>query len=520
MEYFSTSKFFLNPYKSKITCILKIRRQNICFVLFLLLGGWFPHAAQAQISNYYWSQSFNSVSSMLSGAVVAGDGGSSSIYYNPANLSEAGDNSNLSLSAVMFSWRYYKMDNMLGNGLSPNSMAFVVQPRFITYVYNSTNSKFSFGGTVFTRIHERTEINYTLQKEIDILKNHPGEEQYNAYFDYRNRFDDTWVGLASAYEISPVFHVGISAFVSSVALQYLRDIENSALTLKDSSIFSATYNDRVINNFNDFRIIFKIGLSYRIAHWRFGLNITTPSFIVLSMSKKLLHTQNESNITYQGKPLPDYAIFLTKEGKDVLSHSRLPLAISFGLLYDVPHSNSHIYFSMEHFFPIKPYLMLDAFPYPQTSLDEFKRKWLSVASGSKSLTNIAVGFSWKNSRNVGLMLGFRTDFNYLKGYDMGEYSQFNMLPNANSDNYHVTGGAEFTVLKQKIVSGVELTFSSVKNQRQTANFADPVEYNPVDKIPLQGVLQNTAALHYFSISLYLSAILNFGGNNKATKGSQ
>lgn len=451
---------------------------------------------------------------MLSGAVVAGDGGSSSIYYNPANISEAGINSNLSLSAVMFSWRVYKLNNQLGDGISPESIAFVVQPRFFTYVYNPPKGKFTIGATVFTRIHERTEINYTLQKEIDILKERPGNEQYSACFDYRNRFDDTWVGIAGAYEISPDFHVGLSTFVSTVAMKYLQDIGISAVSLADSNIFSATYNSRMLINYNDFRIIFKIGVSYRLTHWRFGLNITTPSFTIFSMSKKLLHTQSQTNITYQGSPLPDYVIFLTKEGKDVTSHARLPFSIATGLVYDFPQSNAHLYFSMEYFFPLKPYLSLEAYPNPQTSLDEFRHKWLSVASGSRRFTNFAVGYSWKNVKNVGFMLGFRTDFNYLKGYDIGDYSQYNTLPNANSNNYHVTGGSEFTILGQKIISGVEFTFSHVQNQKQTANFSDPVEYNPVDRIPLQGTLQNTASLNYFSINLYLSAVLNFGGNKR------
>ena len=249
---------------------------------------------------------------MLSGAVVAGDGGSSSIYYNPANISEAGDNSNLSLSAAMFSIRSYKLDNMLGDGISPGSLAFVVQPRFITYIYNPTKGRFTFGATVFTRIYERTEINYTLQKKIDILKSHPGEEQYNAYYDYRNRFDDTWVGFAGSYDISENFHVGISAFVSSVAMKYLKDIENSAINNVGTNVFSANYNSRILTNYNDFRVIFKIGMTYRIKQWRFGINITTPSFTVLSMSKKLLHTISQTNITYQGRPLPDYVVFLSK----------------------------------------------------------------------------------------------------------------------------------------------------------------------------------------------------------------
>ncbi len=451
---------------------------------------------------------------MLSGAVVAGDGGSSSIYYNPANISEAGNNSNLSLSAVMFSWRSYSLKNLLGEGTDPGTMNFVVQPRFVTYIYKPPNGRFTVGATVFTRFHERTEINYTLQKEVDILKDQPGDEQYNAYFDFRNRYDDTWVGIASSYKLAENLHIGISAFVSSVSMQYLQEINNSAVTVKDSAIFSAVYGQQMMVNFNDFRMLFKIGASYRIKNWQFGINITTPSFNILALNKKLLHSQNQANITYQGRPLPDYVIFDAQEGSEVKSRSRLPLSIAAGLVYSFPHSKNRFYFSAEHFFRLKPYLTLEAYSNPKDEDEMFKHEWLSVASGSKNFTNIAVGFSWKNSKNVGFMMGFRTDFNYLKDYNLGPYEDYSRLPNINADNYHITGGAEFTIKKQKIVAGVEFTFSNSKNQKQIANFTDPLEYNAVDHIPLQGVLTNTVKMHYYSINLYLSAVLNFGGKNR------
>lgn len=454
---------------------------------------------------------------MLSGAMVAGEGGSSSIYYNPANIADIGDNSNLSLSAVMFTWRSYRLKNVLGDGIGLKSQAFVVQPRFITYVYNSPKSRISIAGTVFTRIRERTEMNYADRKYINILKNQPGDEQYNAYFDYRNHYDDAWAGLAGSYKVSPGINVGVSAFVSSVSMQYLQDIENSAVTSVDSTIFSAIYNSRMAVNFNDFRVIFKIGITYRIAHWHFGLNITTPSFTVLSMSKKLLRSQSQANITYKGKPLPDRVVFLAKEGKNVISHAKLPLSVALGMVYDFPNANSHLYLSVEYFSRIKPYLLLEAYPNPQTELEKFKHEWLSVASGSKGLANVAVGFSWENTKNVGFMLGFRTDFNYLKNYDYGAYNGYNRLPNSNSDNYHFTAGAEYSILGQKIISGVEFTFCNTRNQKQVANFSDPVEYNPVDRIPLQGTLQHNVTAHYLSINFYLSAVLNFGGNKDGRK---
>ncbi len=451
---------------------------------------------------------------MLSGAVVAGDGGSSSIYYNPANISEAGKNSNLSLSAVMFSWRSYSLKNLLGAGTDPGTMNFVVQPRFVTYVYNPPKSKFTIGGTVFTRLHERTEINYTFQTMLDILKEQPGDEQYNAYYDFRNRYDDTWGGIAGAYEVSSRFHVGVSLFVSSVSMQYLQDIENSAVTVKDSTVYSAIYNKRILVNFSDFRMIIKAGMSYRTGRWRLGINFTSASFNLLSLDKKLLVSQGQANITYQGKHLPDFVLFLTQENNEVRSRTKLPFSIAGGLVYDFPGSDSHLYFSAEYFFRLKPYLTLEAFSHPETGEEKFFHQWMSFASGSKSFTNAALGYSWKNNRNVGFMLGFRTDFNYLKNYDLGIYNNYNRLPNIGANNYHITGGAEFSIKKQKIVSGLEFTFSTARHQKQLANFTDPVEYNPVDHVPLQGIRENTVTMHYFAINLYLSAELNFGGTQK------
>lgn len=488
-------------------------------IFFFLTGIFFPWMAKAQLSNYYWSQSFNSVSSMLSGAVVAGDGGSSSIYYNPANISELGDNSNLSISAVMFSWRYYKLDNLLGNGIHLSNLAFVVQPKFVTYVFNPPRGKISLGATVFTRIFERTELNYASQQNIDILKNYPGKEQYNAYYDYRNRYDDTWAGFAVAYEVSANFHIGVSAFVSAVSRKYLKDIENTAVNNSGIKVVSAIYNNRFLANYTDYRMIYKIGMTYKTTRWRLGLNITTPSFTLFSDSKKLLHSRNQSDITYKGKRLPDYVIFYSREDDKVISHIKLPLSIALGTIYLFPGNRSRLYFTIEHFFPLAPYLSLEAFPHPKTFTEDFEHRWLSIASGSKSLTNIAVGFRWMKKENLGFMLGFRTDFNYLKNFNYGKYISYNILPNILSNNYHFTGGAEFTFLGQKVISGVELTYSSSKNQKQIANFSNPVEYNTRDYIPLQGPLQNTASIHYISINLYLSASLNFGGGKKSGTGN-
>ena len=54
----------------------------------------------------YWDHNLNSEAALLSGAVVAGEGGIAAIYYNPATISEM-KRDNLSLSANLFSLYFY-----------------------------------------------------------------------------------------------------------------------------------------------------------------------------------------------------------------------------------------------------------------------------------------------------------------------------------------------------------------------------------------------------------------------------
>ena len=53
-------------------------------ISFLILFLFCNTNLSSQIMNHYWSTNFNSISSLLGGAVVAGMGDNTSIYYNPA----------------------------------------------------------------------------------------------------------------------------------------------------------------------------------------------------------------------------------------------------------------------------------------------------------------------------------------------------------------------------------------------------------------------------------------------------
>ena len=79
-------------------------------LLILLLS---PIYLWAQPGNY-WTNSFNSEASLLSGAVVGGNAGITAIFYNPAGISEV-EQSRVDLNASLFNLEYKKYKNPLGS---------------------------------------------------------------------------------------------------------------------------------------------------------------------------------------------------------------------------------------------------------------------------------------------------------------------------------------------------------------------------------------------------------------------
>ena len=62
-------------------------------------------------SNHYWTQNFNTESSLLAGAVVGGSAGPSAIYYNPALINQ-NESHKFALSANLLSLQSVKIEKL------------------------------------------------------------------------------------------------------------------------------------------------------------------------------------------------------------------------------------------------------------------------------------------------------------------------------------------------------------------------------------------------------------------------
>ncbi|HJN06470.1 MAG TPA: hypothetical protein QF480_07630 [Bacteroidales bacterium] len=497
-------------------------------LVILLSGLIISTLSHGQLMNHYWSFNFNSQSSLLSGAVVAGDGGNTSIFFNPATISEIKNGSNLSFAASLLTWGVYYFKDALGTDIDITNLYFNVQPQFISYSYRPKDSKFALAFTFLTRMKERFDINYYNSREIDLISSSQGLENYNVAYRYFLEYSDNWFGVAGSYDISEKFKIGASLFISAAYFSYRTSTTTIAFSTTDTLWVDGVPNPALVSDaadietfrFFDYRLIAKLGFTYVLDKWRFGLNFTTQSFSLFSTKKEAYREQRMSNITNQdtGEFMPGYVIVNGQTKRNLDARIKFPFSVSFGFIYEINSANNRLYFTMEYFSHIKPYKMIDTPVREDITSDIIYDKldnkdWLSIVDVARPVLNVAVGYRWELNKDLMFLSGIRTDFNNIINANYKEYSDYNTVNTADINIYHLTGGVQFYFLKRyQLVAGGEFSFGYDKNQRQIANFSDPVEYNAEDNRVLQGPLEDKMDVYFFGVNIYISATFRFGGN--------
>lgn len=484
-----------------------------------------PLLSSAQSYNY-WTRSFNEESSLLSGAVVGGGSGPSAIYYNPASISEV-KASKFSVNASLFSFDFINVKNALGEDININNSRAAVEPRFISYMIKSKRFKnWSFEIAILNNENMKAVINEAVDERIDILTGIPGDERYYALYQFSNQFRDDWIGFGGSVNLNEKLSAGASMFVTIKSLTYSESLGIEAYSLEDSifiddnyvPFYVAAFEQSEYLKFNDYRLTWKAGLLYKADNYSLGLSITTPSLGgIYSDGKRVTRTEKQSNITMPetGESVPDYIIVDYKEKKDMKVAYRTPLSIAAGFNYYFPGRKRIFYSTLEYFFKIDPYRMVESEESPNIGPDYLTEEvlfteWLTFTTGAKPVLNAALGYSWTLKQGLLLMGGFRTDFNYRKNLDYEQYTGYNKMQSLSVDRYNVTCGLSWNILGQDIITGLQYTIGHTGDQQQLANLSDPVEYNTIENTALQGTRTYDMKSWYNAISLYFGASFNFG----------
>jgi hypothetical protein len=491
--------------------------------VFLVL---FPFIIKAQINNY-WSYNFNEESTMIAGAVVGGGAGASSIFYNPAIISDINE-SKLSLNASLFAYDINKAKNILGEDIDLQSTRFYAIPRSVSFMYKPRNHpgwslEFAYLNVANS---EYSGVNFT-EKNIDILTYLPGIEQYQAYTDLKTDIRTDFFGAGGSIKLSENLFVGSSMFVSvnSKYSTYQLDINafpTGTESNEEIAYYNAKHETQEMVKFNDYRLLWKIGIFYKKPRFSAGLNITTPSVGgIYSDGKKVMRKQGQNNITNPdtGEPMQNFMIVDYAEKKEVSVAAKSPFSIAAGCTYSTSDLKKTIYTTVEYFSSVESYRMVEVDE--NTNLGEGSilenedfSEWLTFVDGANSIFNAAIGYRSYLKNNLKLLAGFKTDFNYKKKKETSPTNPDKSIKSNNVDFYHLTSGLSVRIKGQDITAGLQYTLGLNNGTKQLVNLSHPVEFNFEELRALQGTRTNTVKTVYNSFTLLLAASFNFGGNKK------
>ena len=479
-------------------------------------------------SHNHWTRSFNEESSLLSGAVVGGGAGPSAIYYNPASISEITE-SKFSLHASLFSFDFLNMKNALGDGIDLNFSRGAIEPRFVSYMVKPKNhQEWSLEFAFLNNERYHMDLTQSVDKKMDVLQGLPGEERYYSFFRYQNIYRDDWIGFGGSIKLNSSLSIGASMFLSVKSLKYSYNSDIEVFPLDSVFVdgeyipfYSASYEKAEYLRFNDYRLLWKLGMLWKKDRFSLGFNITTPSLGgIYSDGKEVMHKEKQSNITFPetGEPLPNHIFADYSEKNDVYVNAKSPMSIALGFTWFTLDKTKKVFATIEYFDDIEPYKMVEAkeSPWIATGSDygggDFN-DWLSFTDEYKGVLNAGIGYRWNVKKDLEVLTGFRTDFNYRKKLEELPNGLNKQIRGLDIDLYHFTGGLSWRVLGQDIMIGLQYTLGREKKQKQFINLSDPVEYNMEEMLPLQGTRQNNMSVSYNSISIYFGATFNFGGGN-------
>lgn len=467
----------------------------------------------AQPSNY-WSNSFNSEASLLGGAVVGGGSGITSIYYNPANISEI-ENSNISLNSSLFKFTYETYNNAFGNSMDVSNTVFKVEPRFASLIFRpKKHPKISWQLAVFSHDYNRVYLYNTFTESAKKLGLAETGQYYGA-FNLNNVYDDYWAGFGAAYELNKKLYLGFSILGS---LKNMRYVDRQQTTLDPSEVTADSKGQQSISSWSSFswvdmwdaRMLLKLGLRYEWHHTSIGLNLTLPSVKIMGYAHAKFENGYTNIIDNEGQPISDY--YQMNYADYVFSQIKDPFSLALGITHKTSNKKNQYYFSAEYFAGIAPYKMMN----PTKGYSLFYDPHTDTAApavyyGNRPVANFGIGYMRNVRPEFELVFGFKTDFNaayisnsFKEAHPRAVYKQY-----AYANLYHLSGGANFIFLnKLKINAGIELTYGQSINNKRFINFSDVKWYNPENNTALQGpdaydVTYNTINLGFFFGFVYI-----------------
>ena len=329
---------------------------------------------------HYWTQQYGTRSILLSNSVIGGVNDLGAVYYNPGRLSLI-ENPAFLLNVNVYELTQLKFDDAVGEGADRSKSSFGSVPTFVAGTFKLKQLEgHQFAYSVIQRQNLNFDFNFRDEVLGDVIENFPGEEYFGANINFNNRLKEDWYSLSWSYPLRENLSVGITGSATRYSIDKGTLIELQALT--ESNEVAQLQIDRNYS-FNNYGLLWKLGVAGSTNRFQWGVTVTTPSILITGNGKY--------NFEYFFSGIkgvsenPDQ--FATSRQNDLSISYKRPLAVGGGI--SIPLKKSQLHFSMEWYNSIKEYTIMEAEPHiAQSSGDTIS---FTLVDDLESVTNIWIG---------------------------------------------------------------------------------------------------------------------------------
>jgi len=363
---------------------------------------------------HYWSENFGNRSMLLSGTVNASVSDLGAVYYNPGRLGQI-ENPAFMINAQVYEWRSVKIEDGINEGVDLNQSNFGGIPSLVAGTFKLPfleNHRFAY--SFLTRRRDEADFFVRVVDEGDFIESMPGDEIFNGKLQYRTKFTEEWLGLTWSYPLNEKVSIGLSNFISVVNKSnglYLNmntlGEENNVATL----IMNREYN------YNNYGMIWKLGVAYTISPVNIGVTITTPRANIYGKGSTLLENYLTGVDTTGNGQNDDVFIYDLQNELDV--KYRHPWTVGLGISVHFKKAVLHI--SAEWFDKVPRYTIIETQPFVGQSTGDTLQ--FTLVDELDPVLNFGFGLEYYLSEKLSLFASMATDFSPVIS-NSGRFAEF------------------------------------------------------------------------------------------------
>lgn len=475
-------------------------------VLLCLLA---PGRPQAQDANY-WFAGYNPGGYFTPGAVIAFNGDSGVLFYNPALLAYERHNS-ASISGNLYQYESSTIKDGVGTGLDLKSSGTNIIP-LVGAGMTAFHGKYPFvlGYAILRDPVSTYEATQRRDAVFNVLPDNvsPGPETYIGQYSTQNFITHVAGILSVGFKLGQHFSAGFSvegrvrrqSFNESFTSRALYNVPGRTDTLFPPV---ASYQNYYLVSYTHVGMIYSAGVSYNAGGNHLGLLVCSP--LVHLYGSATLYADFEVNDLPLGPNLM-YNILADTRQTGLGARWKEPLRVSLGYARDIG-SAGQLYVAAEYFAPIQHYNVITPnntyFYRPDTGNNNAGTSdLLRFKDARKTITNVAIGCRFPVNTMVTGYAAFRTDFTY-SDPALYDKSTGRVANTSDWNIYHLDVGVNVRRAKYNLRVGLIFSYGATSSYLQPYNFDDPNVGNL-----LRGTVHEVRASE-FSIGLPISYVRNF-----------